>query len=433
MSSQDPNFDLNQSTAWLYRPYLDLGPMNSGPSHLHCVEFAFQNFLGNGPKRERPQRVLPHSFKESLLRETNLPNYRIEEPSELPPELRSQRWNRMCECLTNYLDLDRRQQVDVTGLLGSLCLFPAVAKYIAPLSPKDIAKDESCSALAYNRANARFMLQGDYNTPYHIDEFRTIATNAPLGTVIRFNALVHMIVQSARFAKDVDSVEYWAAITFREMKEAKSNFDDFTYALLMSRYYRAASFGAQMRGDRARLVQEMDLAEEYACSLCPANEVQKILANENLHPLMQSRTKEAIWLGNIDLAEERVRRMIDVDPLDPRARMEIGEVLVSKGDIAQAASFYRSAAELGPPGTAIAWFMAAQCYESLNDLDHASDCYLATLRVDPLGISAAERLSEITRLTGNTAVNRWIEIRLQELQRQEQGRTVQRSRAVSSH
>ena len=163
----------------------------------------------------------------------------------------------------------------------------------------------------------------------------------------------------------------------------------------------------------------MDVAEEYARSLHPADEVQKILADENLHPL-QSRTKEAIWLGDLDLAEQRARRMIEVDPLDPRARMEVGEVLVSKGDIVQAAEFYRSAAELGPPGTAIAWFMAGQCYESLDDPEHASDCYLATLRVDPLGISAAERLVDITKLTGNTALNRWAEIRLQELTQKEQ-------------
>ncbi len=421
MSSQHQDFDLQGNfTAWLYRPYLDLGPMNSGPSHLHCVEFAFQNFLGNGPKRERPQRVLPHSFKESLIRETNSASYRVEDPSELPAELRSDRWNLMCESLASYPGLDRKRQVGVTGLLGSLCLFPAVVKYIAPVPAEDIAKDESCSALAYTRANARFMLHGDYDTPYDMDEFRTIATNAPLGTVIRFNSLVHMIVQSARFAKDVDAVEHWASITLREMQEARSSFDDFTYALLMSRYYRAASFGAQIRGDRARLVQEMDVAEEYARSLHPADEVQKILADENLHPLMQSRTKEAIWLGDLDLAEQRARRMIEVDPLDPRARMEVGEVLVSKGDIVQAAQFYRSAAELGPPGTAIAWFMAGQCYESLDDPEHASDCYLATLRVDPLGISAAERLADITKLTGNTALNRWTEIRLQELRQKEQ-------------
>jgi tetratricopeptide (TPR) repeat protein len=365
---------------------------------------------------------LPHSFKESLIRETHLTQYRVEDPSELPSELRTGRWNLLCESLASYKNLDRRQQVGVTGLLSSLCLYPAVAKYIAPVSAQDIAKDESCAALAYTRANARFMLHGDYDTPYHVDEFRTIATNAPLGTVTRFNALMHMIVQSARFAKDVDTVEYWASVTLREMQDAKSSFDDFTYALLMSRYYRGASFGAQMRRDRERLVQEMDLAEEYACSLRPADEVQQILADENMHPLMQSRTKEAIWLGDLDLAEARARRMIGVDPLDPRALMEVGEVLVSKGDIAQAAKFYRSSAELGPPGTAIAWFMAAQCYESLDDPEHTSDCYLASLRVDPLGISAAERLAEITKLTGNASVNQWAEMRLQELRQQEQAK-----------
>src|SRR6202040_2951301 len=110
---------------------------------------------------------------------------------------------------------------------------------------------------------------------------------------------------------------------------------------------------------------------------------------------------------------------MELDPLDPRARMEVGEALVKLGKIKEAAALYRSAAELGPPGTAIAWFMAGECYESLGDLEHACDCFLSTLRIDPLGISAAERLAQLTKRVGNRALSRWAELRLVELQRQE--------------
>lgn len=410
-------------TAWLYRPYVDLGPRNDGPSHIYCVEFAFRNLLHSGERCERPQRVLPHSFRESLLREANLPAYRVTDPLNLPTEFRSARWQLMCDYLAHFAGLNRCQQADVMALLSSLCFYPAVATYVLPISAEELSSNESSTALAYARANARFMLNQDYDTPYDIGEFEAIATNAPPGSIFRFNSLVHLIVQSARFTKDVDAVEHWASVALKEMDQFRSASDEFTFTLMMSRYYRAAAFAPQMRGDRAQLVREMDFAEEYAVALQRDTEVRRILADENLHPLMQSRTKEALWLGELDLAEHRARRAIEIDPLDPRARMEVGEVLVSLGKIAEAATFYRSAAELGPPGTAIAWYMAGECYETLGDLDHACDCFVSALRIDPLGISAANRLADLTKRTGNPALNCWAELRLGELKRYQSERS----------
>lgn len=402
-------------TSWLYRPYIDLGPMASGPSHIHCVEFAFENFQRVGTRRQRPQRVLPHSFRESLLRETQRADYSVLDPLELDAGLRSRRWQLLCDSLVNYHDLDVRRQVDLVALLSSLCLYPAVCKYVPEMSAEQIATDDACAALGYFRANARFMLNQDYDAPYRLDEFRTLAEHAPLGTVTRFDAQIHLIVQSARFIKDVAAVESWSSVAFRELQGLQQEFDDFTYSLLMSRYYRAASFASQMRGNRVQIVREMDLAEEYANSLPRDTEVRRILADENIHPLMQSRSKEAVWLGELELAEHRARRVLEVDPLDPRAHIELAEILLTRDKIAEAAANYRKAAELGPPGTAIAWYMAGQCYETLGHLEHACDCFVSALKVDSFGVSAIERLVDLAKQTGNHALGRWAELRIGEL------------------
>jgi hypothetical protein len=44
---------------------------------------------------------------------------------------------------------------------------------------------------------------------------------------------------------------------------------------------------------------------------------------------------------------------------------------------------------------------------------------MSTLRVDPLGISAVERLIDLANKIGNDEVKRWAELRLVELQREE--------------
>lgn len=79
---------------------------------------------------------------------------------------------------------------------------------------------------------------------------------------------------------------------------------------------------------------------------------------------------------------------------------------------------YRSAARLGPPGTAIAWFMAGQCHEKLKSPELACDCYLASLNLDSLAISAVERLTKLSPQLGNSALVQWSTVRFVELQEQ---------------
>jgi Flp pilus assembly protein TadD len=92
----------------------------------------------------------------------------------------------------------------------------------------------------------------------------------------------------------------------------------------------------------------MDLCESYAKGLPCKNEAQQIVAYENQNIVLESRTKEALWLGNLDLAEERARRLAQRDALDSKYQGELGEVLVKRGKIAEAAQAFHAAIRLGP-------------------------------------------------------------------------------------
>lgn len=425
--------------AWLNRPYFDLGPFNGGPLHLYGIEFSYRNLISNTPINDTPltfgvQVKLPYSFRESLLRETGMTQYQVDNPLQLANELQTERWSKLCDYLTHYQKLQLITKYRVINLLSSLCLHPTVLEYVPEMSGSEIGSDPALAALALCRALSSLLLHQDYGTldNLNLKEFENIANHAPSGTQVRFSAALQLVVQYAKTFRNLEGAEFWRAIATKEIENLKPLLDDFGYRLLTSIYYRAVVFVPLLHGDKDKVIQEMDLCQSYAESLTCENEVQELVANENQNIILESRTKEALWLRDLDLAEERSRRLAQMDSLDPRYRLELGEILTKQGKIEEAAKVYRSATKLGPPGTDIAWFMAGQCYEVLGELEMACDCYLASLKIDPEAICAVERLTNLAPCLGNSALVNWSKLRLIELQEQKQGMSAKPKRSYIS-
>ena len=72
-----------------------------------------------------------------------------------------------------------------------------------------------------------------------------------------------------------------------------------------------------------------------------------------------------------------------------------GVRLLENGKIEEAQEEYLTAAELGPPGSEIALFMAGQCYQALGNNKAALRCFKRSLHYDPMGISALEALGSL--------------------------------------
>lgn len=52
-------------------------------------------------------------------------------------------------------------------------------------------------------------------------------------------------------------------------------------------------------------------------------------------------------------------------------------------------------------------FMGGQCWEELGELDAACDCYMEALAIDPMAISAAERLRDLAPALSDRGVEAW--------------------------
>lgn len=407
--------------AWLNRQYFDLGPMNGGKPHHHGIEFNYDSLINNATLPYTVQVNISPLFRKSLVKETGMFQYQVDHPLQLAKELRTERWEKFCEYLSNYQELPNLTKLRVMNVLRNLCFHRVVKEYIPEMSSSEIADNVELATLAWCRALSSLITRFDDQTFDYIQEVEAIATHAPSGSKPKINAGLQLVVEYAKTLGDLATAEFWREEVTKDIQQLKPSLNDFEYNFLMSMYYRSVSFVPFLRRDKQKVVEEMDLCESYARSLLNGeNELQKVVAWENLSLCLESRSKESIWLNNLDLAEERVRTIVQMEPLESRYHLELGEVLIKQGKLEEAAKVYRSATRLGPPGTPVAWFMAGQCHEKMGELEVASDCYLASLKIEPEAISVLQLLSNLAPRLGNPALINWSNLRLAELQEQQQ-------------
>lgn len=410
----------NSPIAWLNRQYLDLGSINGGRPH-HCnIEFSYDSLVNNTSMPYTIQANISPLFRESLIKETGMFQYRVHHPQELAKELRTERWEKLCEYLSNYQELPNLVKLRVMTLLRSLCFHRIVKEYIPQMPASVIADNKELACLAWCRTLSSLICRFDDGTFDYIKEIEIIANQAAPGSTTKINAALQLVVEYAQTFGDLALAKFWRQVLDKEIQNLKSSLTNFEYNLLMSIYYRSVSFVPFLEKDKQKVVEEMSLCESYARNLTCETELEKVVARECLCLAIETRSKEAIWLKDLELAEERVRLIVEIEPLEPRYHLELGEVLTKLGKIEEAAKVYRSATRLGPPGTPVAWFMAGQCHEKMGELELACDCYLTSLQIEPEAISVVKHLSNISPRLGNRALTNWSNLRLAELQELQQ-------------
>jgi tetratricopeptide (TPR) repeat protein len=225
--------------------------------------------------------------------------------------------------------------------------------------------------------------------------------------VVAVNAALKLLVHAAKTEASADRLGELQAQAEQTVDAVVAEADAFTGGLLLSRYYRAAAFVPQRQGLRNDVVRMMDLAEQYAASLIPSGDAQELLYLENLHPVLESRTKEALWLGDLDLALARARRVVDLDPYDPKTWLELGQVRLRRREIAEAAESYAVAATLGPPASAIARHMAGTCYRDLGQPMLAGFFFKEAAEIDRRSISPHDEIQILPDVPVIAALKAW--------------------------
>ena len=395
---------------WLLRPYLDLGPADSAPLHVQSLEHGWAAAADPAMPRFLPQRAMPPGFRVQLGQEAG-PPYALNDPRQLPEPLRSERWNSLCKLLDRWSELASEQQGRLASLLHSMCLYELLLHLIPEATGVTRANDGS--HLMFFRASANFMNnQQKRATSYRHDDmapFRLMALDASTTGLDRFNAIAKLFVHKAKTGAAVSELSEWGDLFERALHEAVADMDEFGAQLHTSRFYRGIGFLPQRKGDKAETIRLMDLAESQARNMRPSTSAQTVLYRENLHALLESRTKEALWLGDTELALARALEVVEVDPFDAKAWTEIGEVRWLRQEWRQASEAYAVAAMLGPPASAVGRYMAAMCLRKLDQPLLAALLLKDTLEIDPLGISTRMEIQNLPDEKALEVLKRWSE------------------------
>lgn len=397
--------------AWLLRPYIDLGPCMMGPLYARGIEEYWQAFIDPHAPAFALQRTLPPVFRVQLVLESGRGEFLVSDPRELPQALRTDRWSAVCDALGRWPELAIERKKALALLLHSLCLYEPVLRLVPEFDPRRLEDDRADIELSYWRASARYVLGvpsrvADYRSA-DMSVFEAIVTGAPDAIPAAFNSAVKVFVHKAKTGASRGELVQWSERLEQALADAVSRVDGFMADLLTSRFYRALGFLPQRRGKRADVVRLMDLAERHARRMKPATSAQELLYLENLHPVMESRTKEALWLGDRDLALKRALEVVKLDPYDSKAWVELGQVRMRRREWARAAEAYVVAGMLGPPASAIGRHMAGVCFRKCGQDLLAAFFFKETLEVDPLGISPHDEIRTLPDAAVFKALKEW--------------------------
>jgi tetratricopeptide (TPR) repeat protein len=396
----------------MLRPYLDLAPVDTGPLHVQSIEEGWRAFAADACPRFLPQRAMPSGFRLQLGEEAGVP-YAVNDPRQLPEHLRSERWQMLCDCLDNWNDLSRDRQCRLASLLHSMCLYFLLLQLIPATNEEANSNDADAIHLAFWRASAGFMSKRlTKATSFQHEEmnpFRRIALNVSNPVPDGFNATAKIFVHMAKTRAPIGELAEWGALFEKALQAATAGMDEFSAELYTSRFYRGYGFLPQRDGDKREVVRVMDLAERHARRMKPVTSAQTVLYRENLHALLESRTKEALWLGDKDLALHRALGVIEIDPFDAKAWAEVGEIRYLREELRKAAEAYAVAAMLGPPASAVGRYMLGACLRKLDLPLVSALLFKDTLETDPLGVSPRMQIRDLPDLEALEALKRWSE------------------------
>jgi tetratricopeptide (TPR) repeat protein len=397
-------------STWLLRPYLDLADFNGGPLHAQNLEECWRSFVEPDGLPFIPQRALSPGFRSQLAREAGQA-YAVTDPRDLPESLRSDRWRRLCVGLNEWTSLPGEKKSRLASLLHSMCLYQPLLALIPHDHFEAGRADPDELRLVFWRASANFIHHlPDRTSDYlaaDMSVFEDIALNAPTAVPECFNATAKVFVHKAKNRCAIADLMKWSNRFETVLARTIAGADEFTTGFFTSRFYRGLGFLPQLAGDKTEMKRTMDLAESHARNIKPGTPARDLLYRENLHAVMESRTKEALWLGDKDEALSRSLRVIEVDPCDSKAWAELGEIRYLRHELQEASEAYSTAAMLGPPASAVGRYMAGLCFRKLGQDMLAALFLKDTLECDPLGISPRHRINELPNVAVLDALKSW--------------------------
>jgi hypothetical protein len=403
----------------LLRPFLDLTG-DGGPINARIAAYAGRSLSAAEDAADwlPPQSNTKAMLRAALIRETGLFDYAITWPAELPEHLITEPWGLLRDEVGQSDALDSARRYRLVCVLYKLGLFRAAIQVAGIAGPDQVAADDFAGLTMLRAASA--MSKSGHSTHSVAHYSARVFDHAPRGSRARLAAAINLAIHFARATRETDQTAAWAGRIHTEMATLRPALRP-ADVLMTSVALRAASFGPFVRRDRAAVTKALDDAEEYARAALRLDEVPRVLAEENLYAVLETRTNEAVASRDRAAALLHSSALVEHDPMEPKAWLQLGAVHWDDHRVAESLAAYRTAAVLGAPFTAASWYCIGRCLEELGELEEACHAYGVSVTAEPLGITSLLGLHRVATRTSQPAVASWAAGLLQQLRQRRAG------------
>lgn len=389
--------------------YNDLST-DAGPIHARSVAEAGRHLLAGEPV-PLYQINTPSLLRRYLAAETG-PGCAVSDPREVAAEHRGPAWSLLCERIEDWPTLDAGIRMNVAAVLTKLGFWETVLRIVP--DTVSVTRSPDHARLAYFRCNAALKAHGPTReTLGRAQGVMAEIARSGLPVPNRLSAAVNLIVHHAKSDRSPSQLRIWHELADTLVRQADP---DEIGPVRLSLYWRGVSFLPFFAGDHHEVRAMLDRAEELGREAVDrATPAERLLAAENMHPLLETRGRAANAAGDRETAERYYRELVAHDPYDAKTHIRLGDHLLADRRPEEARRHYQDAAVLGVPYTAYAHTQAARCSIRLGERERAVASLVQAVRSDPNAVTPLAMLQDLLPGTPLAALRPWAAARLREL------------------
>jgi tetratricopeptide (TPR) repeat protein len=400
-------------SASFLRIYTDLDTGTVSPIHAQGVAHSFIELLTDASETVSFQNNAPSFLRRILARETREEGIDVVSPQIAALGRPSPMWRKLIEWLDGWDDLDELKRIRVARLVNRMGFYKFNYEFLTEERVSRVRDQTLRSDLVSLRGVAAFKCGLSLASVEHqLAESAAIGSGIP---AVRAAAEIYLAVHHAKISKNRDELARWASLarqTFLEYIQTSAGAND---TLFRSIFFRGFAYVPFLNKDGTRATSMLDEAENAAHEAVASTAINTIASRENLFAVTETRIQEARALGERELAVDRSRQLVELDPLDPRSHIHLGETLLEQAGSEAALGAFLKAASVGAPHTPRALSLAANCWERMGEKQEALEYHVAALDIEPCAVMTLFRVHKLAKELSHIQLREWSGRRLNAL------------------
>ncbi|ANQ51947.2 hypothetical protein MY04_4612 [Flammeovirga sp. MY04] len=374
------------------KTFIDLSGIHADAElHIWALYFDFQNLVNNNDDLPDIHVFLTSSFRNDFLVSIERNEYVVNDPRLLNAELKTKQWEYLIDKLDSYSQLKTEEKTRLFKVLRRLCFYSLILE----LSNSD----KSCTDdhFNYEILLAKYMLNMEEEHSFSIEELIEYALTIKDPSEIKVKLWYLVCQYYVKIDHQLEKLQHYIKLYEVSVVELEGTLSKNKSLELNSRFHRMNAFVPQLNEDMEGMSVQMTICEDLALKIQCRSSTEEVLKRSILFPIYESRVKEYLIRNDLDRSIVYAEKLIDLQPNSGVGHMLLGQVYAEKEQYILSKNAYLKSARLSPLTAEIAYFMAGQCAQQLNEYEEAITYYTTSLTFDQEGYANYECLIELSK------------------------------------